>query len=188
MSRVDQRQLQVLTVIGLCIFIVAMTIAYAVMSSTLSINGSAKMESASWDIHFANVTSSSIGDASFSMPHIQDTTLNDFDVTLTKPGDSVTYSFSVVNDGNMSARLTDIVKNEAKCNSTNNDDSEIVCNNFNYKLTYSDGSNIEKGDILTKDSSVDMKLTVEYPISVSSLPDGEVAIDNLGIMLIYTQE
>ena len=187
-NRVAQRNLQVLTILALCIVVLCITIAYAVMSSTLSISGSVKMESASWDIHFANVTASSIGDASYTMPHIQDTILNDFEVTLTKPGDAVTYNFSVVNSGNMSARLTDLVKNEVNCSSNSNTDAKIVCNNFNYKLTYSDGSSIENGDVLAKDTSVDMKLTLEYPASTESLPDGDVSIENLGIMLIYTQE
>ena len=189
MNRVDQRELQVMTVLGICLLILCLTIAYALMSTKLSVNGSAKMESASWDIHFEDVSASSVGKATYTLPTISGrTVLTNFYISLKAPGDSVTFHFKVVNNGNLSAKLTSIVKSIPRCSGASQIDEELVCNNLIYKITEEDGTELKEGVPLPSHSSSYLSLTMGYPSTMDTVPEKTVSIENLDIDLLYSQD
>ena len=188
MTHVNQRQLHILTIIGICIAILALIIAYSVISEKLVISGSANMEGSSWDVHFEDVTVSTVGDAIYTKPKIQGTIFSNFYVALTKTGDSVIYQAKVVNNGSVDAKISDIVINTPVCTSKNKEkekDAQIVCKNLEYSMTYLNGDIVKKNDVLPKNSFAYIKYIISYP--GKRVPSEEVNITNLGIYLIYSQ-
>jgi len=100
-----ERKIKSLSLIALVVAVLGLTVAFASLSQTLTINGTAKVDSAKWDIHFENLSFGTVtGDATIiTEPTIKDssngkksTVIGDYDVTLTSPGDSVTYTFDVI--------------------------------------------------------------------------------------------
>ncbi len=177
----------------LIISVFGIGIAYALLSTTLTISGTTTVAAATWDIHFTNLTASSTGDATYTLPQFETTTsLTDYQIILTKPGDSVTFNFDIYNEGTINAKLSSIVKNTPQCNgvagsSTGSTDGPIVCNNITYTFTYSDGTAINAEDLLNKKETKSVKLTLGYNSSASQVPQNDVAITNLDITMIYSQ-
>lgn len=51
-----ERKIKVLSVAALLVAVLGLTVAFAALSQTLTINGSATVNTASWDIHFKNLS------------------------------------------------------------------------------------------------------------------------------------
>ena len=104
------RKIKMISLCALLVAVLALTIAFAALSQTLTIKGSASMDTASWDIHFdKNVETEVYNNAKFiTEPSIADNELKaDFKVELTKPGDGVYLNFKIVNDSSIMAKLSD---------------------------------------------------------------------------------
>ena len=154
---------------GILVAVIAMVvvvgIGYAAFTATLNINGTAKVEASSWNVHFASLgngittTNTQDGIASTATvvtePTLTDTTINDWSVTLKTPGDSVSYEFNVVNDGSFDATLSSptgaTISPTPTCTSEALDgatdiavvnaaikDAKNVCNHLQYKIEYYD--------------------------------------------------
>ena len=108
------RRIKVLSIIALLIAVVGLTVAFSEMSKTLTINCSAKMDTAKWDIRFENLTTEIEGTGKvITAPTLKenDTYIGDFEVTLSKPGDSVTFNFEIVNKGDIASKFSDYLIN-----------------------------------------------------------------------------
>lgn len=189
MRSISQRQLQIITIIGLCIAIVCLTIAYAVMNIKLKITGNVDMDSANWDIHFEDVNATTTGNASYTIPSIDGTTMKDYQVTITKPGDFVYFNIKIINNGNIPATLNKVTITTPNCISpiNNTNDEEIVCTNLSYNLLYADGTQIQNGDYLPAGSMKELQLKMGYKEEATTLPSSSVSIENLEITLNYLQ-
>ena len=53
-----QRKIKVMSVVALIVAVLGLTVAFAALSQTLTINGTANVDAASWDIHFETISSS----------------------------------------------------------------------------------------------------------------------------------
>lgn len=104
------RKTKIISLIVLVVMVLGLTVAFAALSQTLTINGSATVNTASWDIHFENLTlSEKTGTAEVSgTPSLTGTVISGIDVSLNKPGDKIVYEFDLVNNGSIEAKLTDI--------------------------------------------------------------------------------
>ena len=107
------RKVKIISLIVLVVMILCLTVAFAALSQTLTINGSAAVNAASWDIHFENLTlSEKTGTAEVSgTPQLTGTVISGIDVSLNKPGDKIVYEFDLVNNGSIAAKLTYIEVN-----------------------------------------------------------------------------
>jgi len=191
MDRIDknQREMRIITVVALCVAVICLSVAYAAMGQTLTITGSAEMRMANWNIHIDNLKATTTGLATYTMPNVSNTQLGNYDVVLNKPGDSVTFTFDIVNDGDINATLGTLTKGKPKCSSlTNKKDEEIVCNNIVYSLKYADGSSVEVGDSLLVNNHMSAKLTISYDESATEVPESTVNISDLDLTLIYDQQ
>ena len=93
------RKIKIISLCALLVAVLGLTVAFASLSQTLTINGSAAVDAASWDIHFEKTSGKETevkGTATFTEPTLSGTTIENFSATLTKPGDSVTYYFDIV--------------------------------------------------------------------------------------------
>lgn len=191
----DKKVLYGLVVLALVLSVVGISIGFAAMSTDLTINGSAEVVPASWDIKFKDLSSPTItGDAEVTTaPTItSDTHIGNYAVKLTKPGDSVTYTFKVANDGTIDALLTNFIKATPTFTGTGATaaaDATIVQNNFVYTITYSDDTAITKNtDELDAKSYKTVKLVVGYKDDATTLPTNAVTISGLDVTFTYGQK
>lgn len=185
-------------VLALVVSLVAISLAYAGFTQTLNINGSANVKSVKWDVHFANLgTAVTTGTASqLTAPTIKsnNTVIGDYSVQLSTPGDSISYSFDVVNLGNFNAKLTGVTIGTPTCSATVQADATKACGNLSYKL-FDTTSNTE---ITTADNAVlaaktgvrhfKIVLTYSSATTAEQLPSTDVTVGGLGITLTYTQD
>ncbi len=92
----------------LVLLLLLVTIGYAYLSTTLSINGSSKINDASWDIHFENVQVTE-GSVTANNPVINPNTTVTYNVTLSKPGDFFEFTVDVKNDGSIDAMIDTVL-------------------------------------------------------------------------------
>lgn len=190
----------------LCIAVISvfsLSIAYAVLSETLTISGSGTVNASNWNIKLNNSTTktnSKTGTATYTTPVVNGTTIS-YSVGLTKPSDSVTLYFDVLNNGDVTGEITSIISSTPTCTSAtgNTTDANLVCNNLEISLVYSDGSPVQVGDVINTDgyrcsngttsSSTEavIKLIVKLKDSMTSVPTSEVTISNLKHDIIYSQ-
>lgn len=176
--------------------VTAVGIAYAAFSKQLNINGNAKVTASSWKIKFSNLAEvATTGTAKeITAPTIneEDTKIGDYSVSLTNPGDTVTYKFDVVNEGTFDAKISSVNIPTPSCTGTGETavvDGNNVCSNITYTLTYDDGTNVQENDTLNQGETKSMVLKLKYSDSTTSeqLPKNDVAISNLSTIIVYSQ-
>ena len=192
----NNQNLKRYVVVCILSFILCVGIGFAAFSTSLDINGTGKVKSASWKIKFANLKPAElVGTATEeTAPTIsgEDTHIGDYKVTLTSPGDSVSYSFDIVNEGTFDAEITSLTVGTPNCEGTGDNaltDASNVCKNLTYTLTYSDGSNIKNGDSLEAGDSitgVTLTLTYSADLAANELPNNDVDVSGLATSIVYS--
>ena len=209
------RKIKILSLVALIVAVLGLGVAFAALSSKLTINGSAKAQAGSWNIHFAktlDMPTQTTGDASFTEPTLSDTSILGFKATVTKPGDSVTYYFDIVNSGTVDALIEDYVfktgylecsgesfSDHPECKIYDfNSDGFVDSNDYGvwnasikYGLYYTDNNKeIKSGDTISAGETKHAKLVVEYLSSSKYLlPDGMqiTSIKNTPITIDFVQ-
>ena len=113
----------------LIVGIVAMTVAFAALSTNLRISGTASVPSTTWNIHFQNWaldTASTVTEGGITHQNTAEyptvaqlsqtlspniTKVDDLDVTLYQPGDYAKYTFQIINEGSIDASLDTFTHN-----------------------------------------------------------------------------
>lgn len=179
---------------ALFICLITLTIIYARLTQRLDIKADNSLKSAKWNIHFENLNSSVIGKAKLSSNNqlaiINDsTTISGSVGNLYLPGDSIIYTFDIVNGGTIPAVLSISPTISApECSSLSMTSSNDVCSNVEYTLTYDDGTDIRTGDYLDKGEKRAAKLTLSLKETMSSVPGEDVDITNIAATLFYSQK
>ena len=122
------------------------------------------------NVYFDDLAVSVVGDTNYTKPTIDNTVMNNYFINFNKKNDSINYEFTVVNDGNVSMKLADMVYDFSY------DKSQVQ-----YELSYLDGSVVKKGDVLAPNTS--KRMILKY----SNLSDREIELRNLGLYLIYNE-
>ena len=205
----DDKRFKIGVLVALITMVVVVGLGFAAFTTTLSINGSAKVEVSSWNVHFAMCSEgmpsaycSRIGNSQAlpptvtvaSYPILTDTTISDWDVSFKTPGDTFTYNFNVVNDGSFNAKISTFELPTPVCTGTGDNaetDAANVCKHLEYTLTTNSGNtNVAVGDTLTKSGGskdYTLRLTYKDDVTDAELPKNEVTISNLGFSIVYTQ-
>lgn len=191
-----ERKIKTLSIIALIVAVLGLTVAFAALSTTLNITGTAKVpnETTSWDIHFDNLNTELIGEGKVTTaPTVSATEIKGYEVSILKPGDGAKFTFDVVNSGKIDATLSSITELKPVCTVTNPESSaeaDKVCADLTYTLTYTDsGDAVAANDVLNKGTTKNLTLTLVYNNNVSTtLPSDDVTIEGLAISLIYTQK
>lgn len=176
-----------------CVSVIGISFTYASITSKLSIDGYASMNSMKWSVHFQNLSNANLKGTTLEVnkPTLKNnsTSISDFEVKFMNINDGVNYTFDVINDGDLDAKISSIVIPKPVCTSTGDtayEDSSLICDNLNYSLTYLDGTEIQIGDTLEKGQSKSLVLKLEY--LGTKLPQNVVGISGLSIALIYVQK
>lgn len=182
--------------VALVAFLLCGTIVFAGFTQQLDIEGKATVKKSSWSIKFADlkpvVKTGTATEVTAPTINNNDTKISEYDVTLTTPGDSVTYNFDVKNEGTFNATISSITIPTPTCEGTGDNattDADNVCSNLTYTLTYDDNSAVSRGDALAAGATKHLKLTLTYSADTTAaqLPTNDVAINNLSISIIYSQ-
>ena len=102
-----KKNTQLIIIAILAVAILFMSVGFATYASTLTINGTATVQSNKWSVHFvdntyAETTGSKVGTKTITGTNIT------YSVTLEKPGDFYEFSIDVINDGTFDAVLNGI--------------------------------------------------------------------------------
>ncbi len=110
-----QKKIKIMAVIAFIISILSLAIAYTAMSKTAKINKNIDITDARWNVHFDNLESKTYGDAKiikYPLLKYDKTYIGDFSVSLTKPGDSILFTYDVVNQGSLKAKYQKALIND----------------------------------------------------------------------------
>ncbi len=190
----NKKSLYYFVALALVLSIVGISVGFAAMSTELKINGAANVVPATWKIKFDNLSSPSItgGAEVVKAPVVEsDTHIGNYSVKLTQPGDEVVYTFDVVNDGTIDAELGTYTFAQPTITGTGaaaENDAKIVKNNLVYTLTYADGTAVKEGDVLNKENSKNLKLTIGYSKTATDLPVSSVSVADMDITFVYVQK
>lgn len=193
-----ERGAKVIAIVALLIAVVGLTVGYAAYSSTLTINGTANVDPASWKVNFGYKTGDSLtgtikGHATeTTAPTLADTTISGFDVTLKAPGDSVTYNFLIKNSGTLNAKLANFTMGTLTCapnasSSISQEDATRLCGELKYTLTYADGSTITTGTTLNSNDSKELELKLEWPSASTLSVSDDVKVTIGTTTFVYEQ-
>ena len=167
----------ILSIVLVCVF--SLTIVYAALSAGLTIQGSAQVTSADWDIHLANpkVTSGSV---TTTVPTITSGKTLSFSTTLNIPGDFYEFTVDVVNGGSIDAMIDKVTKTP-----------ELTAEQakyLKYEVSYANGESISSKQTIASGVTMPIKVRVEYrkDLVASDLPTGTVQL-TLGLVLDYVQ-
>lgn len=153
-------------IIGLCLIVLFMAIGYASFATDLTITGSSNITS-TWDIRITDIKVKSFtgGATKAEEPTVTSNTTATFKTNLVSPGDSMTYTVTVANEGNISARLDDMTVSD--------ENNPAIL----FQIT-----EISENDVLGEHSNTTFDVTVTYNPDVTSQPADlnstlEVALD-----------
>ena len=149
----------------LIVGVISMTVAFAALSTNLSINGTASLPATSWNIHFANGVDNTSGThangktnrGTITGLQFAATSISNFTATLYQPNDEVVYNFDIVNEGTIDGQLDNFTKT-LTCNSAS-------CDMITYTITCEDASHNDANQsdyILASGESVSCEMKIKY--------------------------
>lgn len=185
--------------ITLVILVASISLAYAALSSTLSISGSTDVVASTWDVHFENeqfvstISNDGVYDYKVQPLYVvwgcsgdedcifmwNDTELEFSIYPLSKPGDFKAIQFDVVNGGTIDAKLSNYTLTGLSS------EQDVY---LNYYVIHADGSSISNNELLNAGERTSMKLVLEFDPNVAEnqLPTSQQSL-SLTFSMNYTQ-
>lgn len=177
-------------VIVAILLLMVISIGYAAISTTLTINGTASIAKTSWNVHFENLVETTGGVTPTTAPSVTgtETTEITYAVTLEKPGDFYEFTVDVKNGGTINAK---IAENGVQNTELTTEQAKYA----KYTVTYADGTAIADGDKLAKSGETGdtrtVKVRVEYRNDIDAETLNALESDltlNLTCTLNYVQD
>ena len=147
-----------------------------------------------WNIYFDNMKTSIINGNAFvpNDPEVEATRIKAYDVLISKKGDYATFTFDVVNDGTLDAKLSTLTKLDPKCISLeipeNTYDEELVCKNLVYTYYYTKNTKeVKLDDIIKAKSRENITIKVGLNDNIAKDPEGDVQITLYDTTLVYNK-
>ena len=153
-----ERRTKALVIVVLLIVFMGLTVAFAALSTTLNINGTAYLDAAKWGIRFENLSSpTKIGSATTTgtakIEETKSAEITGINVSLSTPGDKVTYTVDLVNKGTINAKIDNIEKTVL----TSEQQRYLT-----FKVTDKNGKEISQDDILSAGETRKLTITIEF--------------------------
>ena len=179
MKQLKDRKFLITTLSLAIICIFTLTIAYSALSSVLTIQGNARVSATDWDIYLNNPRVTT-GSATTNLPVIKTSSTLEFETTLNMPGDFYEFLVDVVNAGDIDAMIENVVKTPE----LTTEQAKFL----KYEVSYQNGESITTKQLLAKDTTMPIKVRVEYrkDLSNTDLPTSQIVL-NLALTLEYVQ-
>ncbi len=185
-----------IAIVALIMSITGLSMAFAALSQTLTIDGSATVNISGWSLNFANlqdvVLSGSTTENRVPTLSSRSTSITNFDLTFYNQNDTATYFFDIMNSGTINALISEVLFSNPVCTGTGANkeaDELLVCSNLTFTLTYvggaNDGLDVAIGDEYDSGVSKNVKLTISYDSATK--PSELVEITNLGLTMLFEQ-
>ena len=190
MYRNERTRNIILIVLAVCL--IGITVAYATLSQNLNISGVANVDKTSWNIHFTNVLTPKVeGQATGGKAVLNSgsTVITISEGTLSAPGDKITYTFDVINEGDIDAEVETVLTQMESCTSENGTDVSMFCNKIGLELVYADTKNkVQKSDRLLSGETKTLNLIITYDKNkeLTSLPSSPITLSNITSTINYT--
>ena len=180
-----------LSILAILLTIITLSLCFLVMSSRIKLRNTS-VDSKEWSVAFGEVSDVIVNGATkeIQRPYTSgnNTTMENFSVLFNRPKDSITYKFKVDNKGVFNARVADFNYSLPHCDGTGDyakADAELVCNNLDFHLSYSNGRFLDVDDILYAGDIQDLSLKIGY--LGESLPKNSVKVTGITATVIYVQ-
>ena len=180
----------------LAVGLIGITVAYASLSQNLTINGTAKVAAATWDVHFEGMNAgTATGYATLPTTGklaASGTSVSGNIGTLKAPGDTITYTFNVKNAGSINAKISSITAPKLTCAPVASGGSQAVANNVCANLTYTieytseSPKTIAVGNTLTSGASKNITLKIVNS-SNATLASEDIAVTASPMIINYVQ-
>ena len=190
MYRNERTRNIILIVLAVCL--IGITVAYATLSQNLNISGVANVNKTSWNIHFTNVLTPKVeGQATGGKATLNDnsTILTISEGTLSAPGDKITYTFDVINEGDLPAEVETTLTQMESCTAEDGSDVSIFCNKIGLDLVYAETKEkVQKSDRLLSGETKTLNLIITYDKDklLTSLPTSPITLSNITSTINYT--
>ncbi len=189
-------KIQNIVLVVLAVGLIGITIAYASLSQNLTINGTAKVAAATWDVHFEGMNAgTATGYATLPTTGklaASGTSVSGNIGTLKAPGDTITYTFNVKNAGSINAKISSITAPKLTCAPVASGGSQAVANNVCANLTYTieytseNPKTIAVGNTLTSGTSKNITLKIVNS-SNATLASEDIAVTASPMIINYVQ-
>lgn len=202
MKENKQKNIKIMAFIALIVSVLSLAIAYTAMSKTAKINKNSTITDSRWNVHFDSLESKTSGDAKiirYPALKYDKTYIGDFSISLTKPGDSVLFTYDVVNSGSLKAKYERTLINDMeKKNKINFDIAKTIFKEADFDGNgKTDDNEIEKAlnSIIIEDKIFKETLQpnevhscyLKISFDGNELPKGNIKL-NLNIKYIFVQE
>ena len=188
----------------LVVGLVGMTVAYAALSTTLRISGTASVPTTTWDIRISDLTKSTVGSAvtgqtntaegPASVAATNNTGITGLNVKFNQPGDKVQYTFTLSNNGTIDAKLASFTSSLTKNSSSPNDISTAdIASKFTHSITCNP-TQATTADYLNKSgtsgSSSSCTLTIQWneATQASQTPGQDQTYSQSAVILDYSAQ
>lgn len=161
----DKKNILILILILCCIIL---SFAYVKFYNELEVNGTLKINNASWSVKFTDVqTTNIVGKATnFKKPVLTSSTVN-FYAEFNQLGDSIEYKITIKNDGNIDAKVSGIHFSE--------DSNEYI----EYSLI-----GIDEETILRQNQSIEVNVILKYSIKLN---DNNQKLKNIKMLINWEE-
>ncbi len=158
----------------LVLLVLGVSVGYAILSTTLNINGIAGINKNTWDIHWnrnsVNITEGSVEGEEPVVYGTNDNTV-EFTTELSLPGDFYEFTVDAINEGTIDGVIT-VTSNKTYEVVEGEEVEADLPNYIKYSVTYEDGTTVPTvGDFLKAGNSKPYKVRVEYDREAEVLPE-----------------
>ena len=204
-----ERKIKTLSLVALIVAVLGLTVAFAALSQTLTINGTASVDAATWDVHFEGLTNEVSGGAKINGdPVVNGTSITGINATLTKPNDYALFMTDIQNAGTINAKISSVEISKlctlsSPVESCDWDDDGVVTqediNNVNDNISFVvidvDDNNLKKDDVINSSESLSIVLALVYNKCSNSqdcqdateLPKRNLQFNDLSVTINYVQ-
>ncbi len=174
--------------LALLLILLGITVGFALLSTTLKINGTAGIKSSQWDIHWENVQPNAQSTVTTETPQIsENATKVTYTVNLELPGDFYEFTVDAVNDGSINGKITEVKSTIYVLDPTTGEEVideqtsepttvENLPSYINYTIYY-DGTTTRPAlnDILEAGDSQKYRVRIEYDPLATTLPGSDLS-------------
>lgn len=178
----DNRGLRTIAIAALLVAVVGISVAFAALSQSLTINATGKIKGSEWSLIWSaasgsEVTGSSATTTAGSVSGIDTPTLAISGIVLEQPGDKVEWVVTAKNDGDIDAKLGSFIELFSKTVTFDEEEgSGLTDEDVLVTLTkYTTGA-IVAGDELLADDTQQYLLTIQFDPNAAEVPTHDVSI------------